>query len=199
MRGIIHVHSTFSDGSGTPPEITEAAQRAGIDFVILTDHNSSAARKDFEKPFGKSDLYCQTEVSTPAGHAVSFYSLSDARNLPDSEVVRLTYRHILGAETRNGLFVSIAHPSNIKNPWNRLDRFSDGIEVANFDSFWQRELSGSCSLGFLTTCLTYPFNNYLSALRFLEIYKKDFTTWDALTAEPKHHFAYIAHDAQRQS
>ena len=134
------------------------------------------------------------EASTPAGHAIPFYSLSEARGLSDSEIVHLTYQHIMGTETRSGLFVSIAHPSNIKNPWNRLDRFSDGIEIANFDSFWQRELSESV-LGFLSTGLTFPFNSYLSALRFFQLYKKDLTTWDTLTAEPKHHFAFIADDA----
>ena len=45
MAGIIHVHSTFSDGSGTPAEIMEAANRANIDFVILTDHNNLCGQK----------------------------------------------------------------------------------------------------------------------------------------------------------
>ena len=35
----IHMHSRFSDGSGTHTEIAEAAIRAGIDVVIVTDHN----------------------------------------------------------------------------------------------------------------------------------------------------------------
>jgi len=35
----LHMHTTYSDGSGTHAEIAEAAMRAGIDAVIVTDHN----------------------------------------------------------------------------------------------------------------------------------------------------------------
>ncbi len=35
----LHIHSTYSDGSGTYPEITAAALKSGVDVIILTDHN----------------------------------------------------------------------------------------------------------------------------------------------------------------
>lgn len=35
----IHIHSTFSDGSGTYTSISKAAVQAGLDVIILTDHN----------------------------------------------------------------------------------------------------------------------------------------------------------------
>lgn len=35
----LHMHTTYSDGSGTHAEIAEAAMRAGVDAVIVTDHN----------------------------------------------------------------------------------------------------------------------------------------------------------------
>lgn len=35
----LHMHTLYSDGSGTHAEIVEAAQRAGVDVVIVTDHN----------------------------------------------------------------------------------------------------------------------------------------------------------------
>lgn len=35
----LHIHSTYSDGSGTYTEIAEAALKAGVDVIILTDHN----------------------------------------------------------------------------------------------------------------------------------------------------------------
>jgi len=37
-RGNMHIHSTYSDGSGTIEEISAAAKRAGLDFIIVTDH-----------------------------------------------------------------------------------------------------------------------------------------------------------------
>lgn len=41
--GAIHVHSIFSDGSGDINEITQYANESGLDFVILTDHNTLRA------------------------------------------------------------------------------------------------------------------------------------------------------------
>jgi len=39
LRGIIHCHSDLShDSMGTPGEIIAAGQRAGIDYLIMTDH-----------------------------------------------------------------------------------------------------------------------------------------------------------------
>jgi predicted metal-dependent phosphoesterase TrpH len=38
-RGSIHNHSIFSDGTGSVDEILAAAHRAGLDYLILTDHN----------------------------------------------------------------------------------------------------------------------------------------------------------------
>ena len=35
----LHMHTCFSDGTGTHEEIAEAALKAGLDAVIITDHN----------------------------------------------------------------------------------------------------------------------------------------------------------------
>lgn len=37
--GNIHMHTTYSDGTGSHQEIADAAIAAGLDFVIVTDHN----------------------------------------------------------------------------------------------------------------------------------------------------------------
>ena len=37
--GNLHMHTPFSDGMGTHDEIGDAALRAGLDFVVVTDHN----------------------------------------------------------------------------------------------------------------------------------------------------------------
>ena len=38
-KGAIHIHSLNSDGSGDIETITRAAQKAGLSWIILTDHN----------------------------------------------------------------------------------------------------------------------------------------------------------------
>src|SRR5512136_740489 len=35
----LHMHTFFSDGHGTHADIAQAALRAGLDAVIVTDHN----------------------------------------------------------------------------------------------------------------------------------------------------------------
>ena len=40
VKGAYHVHSERSDGTGTSDDIAAAAARAGLQFVILTDHGN---------------------------------------------------------------------------------------------------------------------------------------------------------------
>lgn len=194
-RGVIHVHSTFSDGGGSPDEIAKAALESGLDFVVLTDHNNDEARRQgFERNYGATDLFVEMESSTPVGHAVSFFSENETLKKGGGEAVtNATYRQFLKKEHYPGLFFAVAHPSNIKNPWGRLDDFAEGIEVVNFDSSWRRQLSDT-PLQFLLTVILYPFNAFLASLRFFEVYPKDFVVWDEMTMSGPGHFAYLAHD-----
>ncbi|MCD6291224.1 MAG: CehA/McbA family metallohydrolase [Anaerolineae bacterium] len=38
--GNIHIHTVASDGAGTVAQVVQAAQAAGLDFLITTDHNT---------------------------------------------------------------------------------------------------------------------------------------------------------------
>jgi hypothetical protein len=75
---VVHLHSTFSDGTGTVPQIIAAGQRAGVDVVMLTDHNTRAGAV-FEGWHG-SVLLLVGEEDTPAGrdHTLLFDGLSFA-------------------------------------------------------------------------------------------------------------------------
>src|SRR3954447_20611870 len=61
---VVHLHSTFSDGTGTVPQIIAAGQRAGVDAVLLTDHNTRAGAR-YEGWHG-SVLLLVGEEDTPA-------------------------------------------------------------------------------------------------------------------------------------
>lgn len=41
--GLLHAHTAYSDGSGTPEEAFEMAKEAGLDFFAITEHNHSKA------------------------------------------------------------------------------------------------------------------------------------------------------------
>ena len=44
--GALHMHSTFSDGSGEVKDIAKYAGEIGLDYIILTDHNTLHALKE---------------------------------------------------------------------------------------------------------------------------------------------------------
>jgi hypothetical protein len=61
---VVHLHSTYSDGTGTVGEIARAARRAGADVVLLTDHDTLAARRNGEEGlYGDVLLLVGEEVS----------------------------------------------------------------------------------------------------------------------------------------
>jgi hypothetical protein len=70
---VIHVHSTFSDGTATVPELIEATRNAEADALLLTDHDSlEARRRGFEGWHGDVLLLVGVEVSPRRGHYLAF-------------------------------------------------------------------------------------------------------------------------------
>jgi hypothetical protein len=70
---VVHVHSTYSDGTASVDEIAVAAQVAGADAVLLTDHDSLQARRDgWEGPREGVVVLVATEVSPKSGHYLAF-------------------------------------------------------------------------------------------------------------------------------
>lgn len=71
---VVHVHSRHSDGTGTVPEIAAAAAAAGADVVLLTDHDTLAARYHGHERWHGSVLVCVGEEVTkrPGHHYLAF-------------------------------------------------------------------------------------------------------------------------------
>lgn len=71
---VVHLHSTDSDGTGTVPEIAAAARLDGLDVVLLTDHDTLAARDRGEEGWHGSVLVLVgCEVSPPRrNHYLAF-------------------------------------------------------------------------------------------------------------------------------
>jgi hypothetical protein len=70
---VVHVHSTYSDGTATVAELAAAAAAAGADALLLTDHDSLQARRDGWQ--GHHDgvfVLVGTEVSPKQGHYLAF-------------------------------------------------------------------------------------------------------------------------------
>jgi hypothetical protein len=107
LRGIWHVHTTRSDGRGSPTDVARAAKSAGVDFVVLTDHNPA----ELATPAREEGvlLVPGEESSTPFGHVVD---VGSRRALVDPEKVSAPVR---AASDLGGLSI-IAHPRQSAPP-----------------------------------------------------------------------------------
>jgi hypothetical protein len=134
VAGIAHVHSNRSDGRGTPDEIAAGAARAGLKFVVFTDHGDATRMPD--RPAYRSGVLCVdgVEISTTGGHYV-------VMDMPPSP-------YPLGGEARDvvedvkrlgGIGVA-AHPDSPKPElrWTEWTAPFDGIEIVNLDTGWRR-------------------------------------------------------------
>jgi hypothetical protein len=75
---VVHLHSTHSDGTGTVPEIARAAARARADVVLLTDHDTMAARRLAEEGwYGDVLLLAGDEISPPGGDHYLAFGIDD--------------------------------------------------------------------------------------------------------------------------
>jgi hypothetical protein len=70
---VIHVHSTWSDGTGTVPQIMRAAKRAGVEAVLLTDHDNLKAREHGQEGWHDGVLLLVgEEITPPNNHFLAF-------------------------------------------------------------------------------------------------------------------------------
>ena len=65
--GVVHVHTTLSDGGGTPEDVIAAARRNDLDFVAITDHNNLDAFP-YAGYHGETLPLVGSELSTTVGH-----------------------------------------------------------------------------------------------------------------------------------
>lgn len=131
---VVHVHSTFSDGTATVEEIVDAARSAGAEVVLLTDHDSrEAARKGYEGWHQGVLLLVGHEVTTRGGHLLAFDVEEEIEHQGLSEVEiceAVTARRGFGFAahpfSRGGIITSIIRP----HPWAQIEECEPlGIEL----------------------------------------------------------------------
>ena len=173
VRGAIHIHTRRSDGSGTIDDVAAAAARAGLNFVIITDHGDGARSPD--PPVIRSNVLVidAVEISTWGGHVV-------ALGLPKAPYpLAGDARDVIADISRLGGFSIIAHPVNDKPSaqWIEWTAPFDGIEWLNLDSEWRDEPATSLA----RIVLAYPFRHVESLGLLLDRSDGAMTRWDVLT------------------
>ena len=174
IRGAIHVHTRRSDGTGTVDEVAAAARRAGLQFVIFTDHGDGTRGSD--TPVYRNGVLCidAVEISTNGGHVV-------ALGLPQSEFpLAGEAGDVIEDIRRMGGMSIAAHPNSPRAElrWNDWNAPMDGVEWLNGDSQWRDEEWGTLA----RALFTYPFRGAATLATLLDRPDDLLNRWDALTA-----------------
>ena len=136
VYGSYHIHTKRSDGTGTPDTIAAAAARAGLQFVILTDHGNATRPPDPPQYLHGVLTIDAVEISTADGHVVAL-GLSSAAPFP----LAGEGRDVIEDVHRLGGWTVIAHPDSPKPDlrWRTWNVPYDAIEWLNIDSEWRDE------------------------------------------------------------
>ena len=103
---VVHLHSHYSDGTGTVPEIARAARASGVDVVLLTDHDTLEARRRGEEGWHDGVFVLVGEEVSPRGrnHYLAFGIETEIRHRGKSG------SEICAAVRQEGGFGFAAHP-----------------------------------------------------------------------------------------
>jgi hypothetical protein len=146
--GALHMHTTFSDGSGSVEELARAARDAGLRWIIITDHDTLA---------GLPQAGWLHDVLVIVGHEITpdhnhFLALNVAE-VVDRE---LGPQRFVDEVYARGGFGIIAHPDErVANAFKDIYRWDDwaidgpsqrsgrtvGIELWNLMSDWGEHLT----------------------------------------------------------
>ncbi|HUT03089.1 MAG TPA: CehA/McbA family metallohydrolase [bacterium] len=154
--GAVHIHSRYSDGSGSLRQIVKAARRAGVEFIVISDHNNMSVRKEGSSGWHDGVLVLiGEEVSPYYNHYMAIGIKDEIAPNPDSAQANID------AVAHQGGIGFIAHPFCYHRPspgWAWLDKLLrldvtvypwrdlrvkrfDGIEVWQYMYDWVKSVN----------------------------------------------------------
>lgn len=183
-KGITNVHTNRNLGSGSPANIINAAQDAGLDYLFITDLNT------FNAPLIPEGYHRQLLVMTGEEYSylesrILTYDLERRHSLDSLGQAQVLLADLLsqsGVDAESDLLV-LAHPSKPDFTWTgSYPSGLDGLEIINLKSVWQKAWSES-KLSFFWSALVYPFNPQFALLRLYEEPMDELNLWDKLSTE----------------
>ena len=173
VRGVVHVHTNRSDGTGTMESVAAAAARAGLQFVVISDHGD--AMRGSAPPSYRDGVLCidAVEISTDGGHVV-------ALGLPPAQYpLGGGARDVIDDVHRLGGLAIAAHPGSPKPAlqWSDWSLPIDGLEWLNADSEWRDETRWSL----VRVLFTFPFRARESLASLLDRPVDVLRRWDDVT------------------
>ncbi len=171
--GAFHVHTDRSDGSGTPDEVAAAAARAGLNFIVLTDHGDGTRQPDPPQYRSGVLVIDGVELSTQGGHYIAVGMAQAPYPL------RGQARDVVEDVRRLGGFGVVAHPDSAKPElrWSAWNVPFDGIEWLNADTEWRDE----SRVQFARALARYFFRPAETLASLLDRPDRTLERWDTLT------------------
>lgn len=172
VRGAYHMHSNRSDGSASIDEIAAAAQRAGLQFIIVTDHGDGTRQPDAPQYRHGVLVVDAVELNTTGGHLVALGLPATTYPFAGAAADVLEDVHRLG-----GVGFA-AHPDSPRPSlrWEPWDAAVDGIEWVNADSGWRDETGGPLT----RAVVSYWFRPAGSMAALLDRPDALLARWDAM-------------------
>jgi hypothetical protein len=146
--GALHMHTIYSDGTGTVEQLARAARDAGLRWIIITDHDTLEG-KPFEGWLDDVLVIVGHEITPDHNH---FLALNVAEVIDNT----LAPQDYIDAVYTRGGFGIIAHPDErVANSFKDIYRWDDwsvdgpreragrpvGIELWNLMSDWGEHLT----------------------------------------------------------
>lgn len=147
VSGVIHCHSTFSDGAEDIPAIAAAANRAGLDFLLMTDHDTLEPLHRYGERWWDRTLVLMGAEITPRWNHYLVYNITD---LPSFHLQPQEYINQVASQGGIGF---LAHPWEQGSRLLRMNEYGwkdwevtgfTGMEIWNYFSTW---VGGCTSLG----------------------------------------------------
>ena len=173
IAGAFHVHTNRSDGRGTVAEVAAAAARAGLSFVVVTDHGDGTRVPDPPTYYGDVLVLDGVEIRTTQGHYLSVGQEQAPYPLGGEP------RDVAEDVRRLGGFGVAAHPGSPKDGlrWHAWSTAIDGLEWLNGDSTWRDEAWYRLGLALLQ----YPMRAPAAMAALFERPVETLLRWDGLT------------------
>ncbi|HET9468930.1 MAG TPA: CehA/McbA family metallohydrolase [Vicinamibacterales bacterium] len=171
--GSFHIHTNRSDGSGSPDDVAAAAARAGLNFIVLTDHGDGTRKPDAPQYRHGVLVIDGVELSTERGHYIAI-------GLPQAPYpLRGEPRDVVEDVKRLGGFGIVAHAHSARPglQWHEWDAPFDGMEWLNADTEWRDERSQQLA----RALARYPFRPAETLAALLDRPDATLARWDVLT------------------
>jgi len=181
--GNLHVHTTYSDGKALHAQVVQAAVEAGLDFVVITDHNvwvdKCEGYYDYVLLLVGEEIH-DVRRQPQANHLLAYNVEAELCPLASDP------QRLIDGVNQQGGFCFLAHPceygSKVRSglepiPWVDWDVTGyTGIEIWNYMSEFKSRVRNK---------LAAVFYAYFPALGIRGPFRATLRQWDKLLAQGK--------------